>query len=86
MFFNPFDIKSDENDNIFVQGLKFQIRESQTIKEKVKLFLDNNYIFNYYNKSNLEILLDILSINNYNINQLTKDDKLELLELINNYK
>lgn len=86
MFFNPFDIKSDENDNIFVQGLKFQIRESQTIKEKVKLFLDNNYIFNYYNKSNLEILLDILSINNYNINQLIKDDKLELLELIDNYK
>lgn len=85
MFFNPFDIKSDENDNIFVQGLKFQIRESQTIKEKVKLFLDNNYIFNY-NKSNLEILLDILSINNYNINQLIKDDKLELLELIDNYK
>lgn len=86
MFFNPFDIKSDENDNIFVRGLKFQIRESQTIKEKVKLFLDNNYIFNYYNKSNLEILLDILSINNYNINQLIKDDKLELLELIDNYK
>lgn len=86
MFFNPFDIKSDENDNIFVQGLKFQIRKSQTIKEKVKLFLDNNYIFNYYNKSNLEILLDILSINNYNINQLIKDDKLELLELIDNYK
>lgn len=85
MFFNSFDIKSDENDNIFVQGLKFQIRESQTIKEKVKLFLDNNYIFNY-NKSNLEILLDILSINNYNINQLIKDDKLELLELIDNYK
>lgn len=85
MFFNPFDIKSDKNDNIFIQGQKFQIRESQTIKEKVKLFLDNNYIFNY-NKSNLEILLDILSINNYNINQLTKDDKLELLELIDNYK
>lgn len=85
MFFNPFDIKSDENDNIFVQGLKFQIRESQTIKEKIKLFLDNNYIFNY-NKSNLEILLDILSTNNYNINQLTKADKTELLELIDNYK
>ena len=85
MFFNPFDIKSDKNDNIFVQGLKFQIRESQTIKEKIKLFLDNNYIFNY-NKSNLEILLDILSTNNYNINQLTKADKLELLELIDNYK
>lgn len=85
MFFNPFDIKSDKNDNIFIQGQKFQIRESQTIKEKVELFLDNNYIFNY-NKSNLEILLDILSINNYNINQLTKDDKLELLELIDNYK
>lgn len=85
MFFNPFDIKSDKNDNIFIQGQKFQIRESQTIKEKVELFLDNNYIFNY-NKSNLEILLDILSINNYNINQLTKDDKLKLLELIDNYK
>ena len=85
MFFNPFDIKSDKNDNIFIQGQKFQIRESQTIKEKVELFLDNDYIFNY-NKSNLEILLDILSINNYNINQLTKDDKLELLELIDNYK
>ena len=85
MFFNPFDIKSDKNDNIFIQGQKFQIRESQTIKEKVELFLDNNYIFNY-NKSNLEILLDILSINNYNINQLTKDDKIELLELIDNYK
>lgn len=85
MFFNPFDIKSDENDNIFVQGLKFQIRESQTIKEKIKLFLDNNYIFSY-NKSNLEILLDILSINDYNINQLTKSDKKELLELIDNYK
>ena len=85
MFFNPFDISSDKNDNIFVQGLKFQIRESQTIKEKVKLFLDNNYIFSY-NKSNLEILLDILSINNYNINQLTKADKTELLELIDNYK
>lgn len=85
MFFNPFDISSDKNDNIFVQGLKFQIRESQTIKEKIKLFLDNNYIFNY-NKSNLEILLDILSINNYNINQLTKADKTELLELIDNYK
>lgn len=85
MFFNPFDIKSDKNDNIFIQGQKLQIRESQTIKEKVELFLDNDYIFNY-NKSNLEILLDILSINNYNINQLTKDDKLELLELINNYK
>lgn len=85
MFFNPFDIKSDKNNNIFIQGQKFQIRESQTIKEKVELFLDNNYIFNY-NKSNLEILLDILSINNYNINQLTKDDKLELLELIDNYK
>ena len=40
MFFNPFDIKSDENDNIFVQGLKFQIRESQTIKEKIKLEQD----------------------------------------------
>lgn len=85
MFFNPFDIKSDKNDNIFIQGQKFQIRESQTIKEKVELFLDNNYIFNY-NKSNLEILLDILSINNYNINQLTNDDKTELLELIDNYK
>lgn len=85
MFFNPFDIKSDKNNNIFIQGQKFQIRESQTIKEKVELFLDNNYIFNY-NKSNLEILLDILSINNYNINQLTKDDKLKLLELIDNYK
>ena len=85
MFFNPFDISSDKNDNIFVQGLKFQIRESQTIKEKIKLFLDNNYIFSY-NKSNLEILLDILSINNYNINQLTKTDKTELLELIDNYK
>lgn len=85
MFFNPFDISSDKNDNIFVQGLKFQIRESQTIKEKIKLFLDNNYIFSY-NKSNLEILLDILSINNYNINQLTKADKTELLELIDNYK
>lgn len=85
MFFNPFDINSDKNDNIFVQGLKFQIRESQTIKEKIKLFLDNNYIFNY-NKSNLEVLLDILSINNYNINQLTKADKTELLELIDNYK
>lgn len=85
MFFNPFDIKSDKNDNIFIQGQKFQIRESQTIKEKIELFLDNNYIFNY-NKSNLEILLDILSINNYNINQLTKDDKLKLLELIDNYK
>lgn len=85
MFFNPFDIKSDENDSIFVQGLKFQIRESQTIKEKIKLFLDNNYIFSY-NKSNLEILLDILSINDYNINQLTKSDKKELLELIDNYK
>lgn len=85
MFFNPFDIKSDENDNIFVQGLKSQIRESQTIKEKIKLFLDNNYIFSY-NKSNLEILLDILSINDYNINQLTKSDKKELLELIDNYK
>lgn len=85
MFFNPFDIKSDKNDNIFVQGLKFQIRESQTIKEKIKLFLDNNYIFSY-NKSNLEILLDILSINDYNINQLTKSDKKELLELIDNYK
>ena len=84
MFFNPFDISSDKNDNIFVQGLKFQIRESQTIKEKIKLFLDNNYIFSY-NKSNLEILLDILSINNYNINQLTKTDKTELLELIHNY-
>lgn len=85
MFFNPFDISSDKNDNIFAQGLKFQIRESQTIKEKIKLFLDNNYIFSY-NKSNLEILLDILSINNYNINQLTKTDKTELLELIDNYK
>lgn len=85
MFFNPFDISSDKNDNIFVQGLKFQIRESQTIKEKIKLFLDNNYIFSY-NKSNLEILLDILSINDYNINQLTKSDKKELLELIDNYK
>lgn len=85
MFFNPFDIKSDKNDNIFIQGQKFQIRESQTIKEKVELFLDNNYIFNY-NKSNLEILLDILSKNNYNINQLTNDDKTELLELIDNYK
>ena len=85
MFFNPFDIKSDKNDNIFIQGQKFQIRESQTIKEKVELFLDNNYIFNY-NKSNLEILLDILSTNNYNINQLTKADKTELLELIDNYK
>lgn len=85
MFFNPFDIKSDENNNIFAQGLKFQIRESQTIKEKIKLFLDNNYIFSY-NKSNLEILLDILSINDYNINQLTKSDKKELLELIDNYK
>lgn len=85
MFFNPFDISSDKNDNIFAQGLKFQIRESQTIKEKIKLFLDNNYIFSY-NKSNLEILLDILSINNYNINQLTKADKTELLELIDNYK
>lgn len=85
MFFNPFDISSDKNDNMFVQGLKFQIRESQTIKEKIKLFLDNNYIFSY-NKSNLEILLDILSINNYNINQLTKADKTELLELIDNYK
>lgn len=85
MFFNPFDIKSDKNDNIFIQGQKFQIRESQTIKEKIELFLDNDYIFNY-NKSNLEILLDILSINNYNINQLTKDDKLELLKLIDNYK
>lgn len=85
MFFNPFDISSDKNDNMFVQGLKFQIRESQTIKEKIKLFLDNNYIFSY-NKSNLEILLDILSINNYNINQLIKADKIELLELIDNYK
>lgn len=85
MFFNPFDISSDKNDNIFAQGLKFQIRESQIIKEKIKLFLDNNYIFSY-NKSNLEILLDILSINNYNINQLTKTDKTELLELIDNYK
>lgn len=85
MFFNPFDISSDKNDNIFAQGLKFQIRESQTIKEKIKLFLDNNYIFSY-NKSNLKILLDILSINNYNINQLTKTDKTELLELIDNYK
>ena len=85
MFFNPFDISSDKNDNIFAQGLKFQIRESQTTKEKIKLFLDNNYIFSY-NKSNLEILLDILSINNYNINQLTKTDKTELLELIDNYK
>ena len=85
MFFNPFDISSDKNDNIFAQGLKFQIRESQTIKEKIKLFLDNNYIFSY-NKSNLEILLDILSINNYNINQLIKADKIELLELIDNYK
>lgn len=85
MFFNPFDMKSDENDNIFVQGLKSQIRESQIIKEKIKLFLDNNYIFSY-NKSNLEILLDILSINDYNINQLTKSDKKELLELIDNYK
>lgn len=85
MFFNPFDISSDKNDNIFAQGLKFQIRESQTIKEKIKLFLNNNYIFSY-NKSNLEILLDILSINNYNINQLTKTDKTELLELIDNYK
>lgn len=85
MFFNPFDIKSDKNDNIFIQGQKFQIRESQAIKEKIALFLDNNYIFSY-NKSNLEILLDILSKNNYNINQLTNDDKLELLELIDNYK
>ena len=80
-FDNPFDVSKDGQNPIF-DGIRFHIRESEQIKEKIKsqlqyLSFDMDYI-----NSPLEILEFALNECGYNLDELTVSDEHELIDEI----
>jgi hypothetical protein len=80
-FNNPFDISKD-GENIFEDGIRYHIRNSEQISEEVLNYLQNNYLMIPDYLSALGILEEVLKILGYNLNDLTIADEHELLSAI----
>lgn len=84
MFFNPFEIETDKENN-FINGIKYHLRESDLCKDKIKNYLQEN-IFYYYNlfymHTPLEILEETMKVLDIKDNSLTIADEHELLDWI----
>ena len=84
MFFNPFDISKDGK-NDFVDGIRYHIRESEQIKDKIKKYIKDNFYqyYNLYYMLNKNQILDaVLNDLDISYKDLTIADERELLDWI----
>lgn len=83
-FENPLD-PSKDGGNPFIDGVRFHIRNSVSIKEELKPHI-GYYIYSANeNDSALDILERMLIAHNYRIDELTVADEHELLDTIEGY-
>lgn len=75
-FYNPLDVSKDGK-NILMDGIRFNIRESLMIKEKICDMLPMVSVQGNLNEE--EILKEILHTLEYYSNNLTASDKKDLL-------
>ena len=81
--FNPLDVSKDVYDNAIVNGLKYNIRNSEMQKERIQMFIQNNiFAFETYGMSKQEILQLALEKLNIKLDELTVADEHELLDWI----
>lgn len=81
--FNPLDVSKDVYDNVIVNGLKYNIRNSEMQKERIQTFIQNNiFTFETYGMSRQEILQLALEKLNIKLDELTVADEHELLDWI----
>lgn len=80
-FNNPFDVSKDGQNSI-IDGIRYNIRNSENIKEQVKECLKYIEIDMDYINSPLEILELALDKCGYNLDELIISDEHELLDEI----
>ena len=79
-FDNPMDPTKDGN-NLFIDGIRFHIRNSTILKDDIQNYIKNNYIANPFN-SNLKFLEKVMQELNIDSDELTIADEHELLDWI----
>jgi ABC-type multidrug transport system ATPase subunit len=78
-FYNPLDVNKDGG-NVINDGISYNIRNSESIKEQIILALDR-YDFDN-DMSPMQILEYLLNIYGYKLNELIIADEHELLDEI----
>lgn len=79
MFYNPLDPSKDGQD-AFIDGIRYHIRNSDEIKEKVKREL--KYLNIDEDERPLTVLEDVLMLMGYSLDDLIIADQQELLDAI----
>jgi hypothetical protein len=79
MFYNPLDPSKDGQD-AFIDGIRYHIRNSEEIKEKVKREL--KYLNIDEDERPLAVLEDVLMLMGYRLDDLIIADQQELLDAI----
>lgn len=79
-FDNPMDPTKDGN-NLFIDGIRFHIRNSAILKNDIQNYIKNNYIANPFN-SHLKFLEKVMQELNIDSDELTITDEHELLDWI----
>ena len=79
-FDNPMDPTKDGN-NLFIDGIRFHIRNSAILKYDIQNYIKNNYIANPFN-SKLKFLEKVMQELNIDSDELTIADEHELLDWI----